>query len=583
MQSTAQGGARLMRFRITLIIGLSILILIPFSALSHETVPGEIVVRLKSAAAAKSANPWSEVTRRLARALRQKTVAQAKVFATDETFAVVRISESKKSQAISALKADEAVAYAEPNFIYRAFETREERPSRVNAAPNDEFYSRLWGLSNTGQTDAAGQAGRPGADIGVEPIWARGIIGSKQIKVAVIDTGIAYDHPDLVDNIWTNPGEIAGNRIDDDQNGFVDDVHGWSFAPQGPENTTSEGDPRDDHYHGTHCAGTIGASGNNGIGIAGVSWQVTLVPIKFLDHKGSGSLAGAVQSIQYATRVGVQIMSNSWGGGAYSQSLYDVIAEARDKGIVFVASAGNNASDNDESPSYPATYAIDNIISVAASDNMDRVARFSNYGRRTVHVAAPGVKILSTAPANEGGYKTLSGTSMAAPHVSGIVALLLAQDPTRTYSQIKNTLIETSDRKHALTRKSVSGGRVNVENAFNNMVPSAPVGPSEDAWVDVKASIESVHPYAENSAIRYPISIPGAKYIRVVFEKAGVEKNFDFIRVLQANGDEIEAVTGEKSNYTTDYLEGDSATLVLESDETVNQYGFKVAKLQAVF
>jgi thermitase len=578
----------------TLILGALILILVPLASFGRpqkqasriESVPGELVVRLKQRRADKAAqvSTWNEVARRLGAKLTMKNAPKAELFATDSSFAVIRVSESQKARAIRALTADAAVAYAEPNFIYHASTLSPDAFSPNAFSPNDEHFGQLWGMSNTGQTDAAGQVGRSGADIHVESAWARGITGSRDIRVAVIDTGVDYRHPDLVGNIWTNPGEIAGDGIDNDGNGFIDDVHGWNFATQGEGGTAVvANDPWDDHYHGTHCAGTIGGNGNNGIGVAGVNWQVTIVPVKFLDYQGSGSLAGGVQAIQYATRLGVQVMSNSWGGGAFSQALYDAIAESRAKGILFVAAAGNDSNDNDRNPSYPASYALDNIVSVAATDNLDRVAKFSNYGQTRVHVAAPGVKIFSTVPERMGLYKTLSGTSMATPHVSGIAALLLSANPSQSYADLKRTLIATSDRTHSLSRKSVSGGRVNVENALNGTVPPAPSGPDESQWVDVAAQIESPHPYALNQVYSYPVSVPGARYLRVVFESIDVEEGFDWISVKQGNGDEIERITGTRSQAVSDYLEGDSATLVLESDQTVTQGGFRVAKLQAIY
>ena len=219
---------------------------------------------------------------------------------------------------------------------------------------------------------------------------------SANVLVGVIDTGVDYNHPDLAANIWTNPGEIAGNGIDDDGNGYIDDVHGYDFV-------NNDGDPMDDNGHGTHFSGTIGGVGNNGIGVAGVNWNVKIMALKFLDSGGSGSTANAVAGVQYATMMGVDVTSNSWGGGGFSQALYDAIDAAGAANIAFVAAAGNNGANNDTSPAYPAAYDLPNIISVAATDDNDELASFSNYGAASVDLGAPGVDILSTLPGNQYG------------------------------------------------------------------------------------------------------------------------------------------------------------------------------------
>jgi len=258
----------------------------------------------------------------------------------------------------------------------------------------------LWGLHNTGQT-----GGGSDKDIDGPEAWDL-LTGSKDVLVGIIDTGIDRNHEDLSENMWTNPNEIAGNGVDDDQNGYIDDIHGWDFY-------NNDNNPHDDNSHGTHCAGTIGAVGNNGKGVVGVSWKVSMVGLKFLGGSGGGYLSDGIKSIAYATKIGVDLTSNSWGGGGYSSSMKTAIDEAAAAGIGFVAAAGNHAGDNDAYPSYPASYESENVISVGAHDHFAKSAYFSCYGKTSVDLFAPGVNILSTIPGN--GYASYSGTSMAHP------------------------------------------------------------------------------------------------------------------------------------------------------------------------
>jgi subtilisin family serine protease len=343
-------------------------------------------------------------------------------------------------QAIARMQGNPRVRVAEPNYIVHA-----------TLAPTDPQYPNLWGLHNTGQN-----GGMPGADIDAEHAWNVGT-GARSVKVAVIDTGVDYNHPDLAANIWTNPGEIPGNGVDDDHNGFVDDVHGWDFA-------NGDHDPMDDVGHGTHVSGTIGALADNVIGVAGVNWQVTIIPVKFLGNDGSGTVADAITAIDYATSVGARVMNNSWGGGAYSQLLLDAINRAGAAGSLFVAAAGNATNDNDNFPSYPASYDAPNIVSVAALDRNDHLASFSNYGHASVDLGAPGVSILSTLPG--GNYGTFSGTSMATPHVSGVAALVLSVAPNLSVSQLKQRLMQSTVPIPSLTGITVTGGRLNAARAL---------------------------------------------------------------------------------------------------------------------
>lgn len=346
-------------------------------------------------------------------------------------------------EAVKKLKNNPNIEYAEPNYIVNTFET----------IPNDVSFPELWGMHNTGQ-----DGGTADADIDAVEAWDAAT-GSDDIVVAVIDTGIDYNHPDLAQNIWNNPSEIAGDGIDNDGNGFIDDIHGWDFY-------NSDSDPMDDRYHGTHCAGTIGAEGNNGIGVAGVNWNVKMMPVKFLGADGSGTTEAAVQSVIYAAAMGADIMNNSWGGGDYSQALFDAISLANDMDILFVAAAGNLTSNNDLIDNYPSNYGVPNVIAVAATDNNDTLAFFSSYGLATVDLSAPGVMIYSTVL--NGGYAYLSGTSMATPHVSGVAGLIKSKYPNDDVSRIKSRILNNTDAAPSLAGKTVTGGRLNAFAALED-------------------------------------------------------------------------------------------------------------------
>src|SRR2546425_1067238 len=316
------------------------------------------------------------------------------------------------------------VLYAEPNWIVDA-----------QVVPSDPSFSSLWGLNNTGQS-----GGIPDADIDAPE--AGGITtGGSDVVVAVIDTGIDYTHPDLAANMFRNELDCNSNGIDDEGNGLVDVCFGIDTA-------NNDSTPMDDANpgHGSHVAGTIGAVGNNAVGVVGVNWTVRLMACKFLSATGSGSTADAIDCLEYVKLMkdrGVNIVatSNSWGGGGFSQALFDAIEAHLHRGILFIAAAGNAnpGSNNDTKPFYPAAYYLPNVISVAATTRTDALASFSNFGRRTVHLGAPGQEILSTTPGNT--YSSLSGTSMATPHVTGVAALLKAQDPARDWRALKIVIL----------------------------------------------------------------------------------------------------------------------------------------------
>jgi len=326
----------------------------------------------------------------------------------------------------------------------------------LQSTPDDPGFLSQYGLSNVAL---------PGADISAEEAWSV-TRGSRKVLVGVIDTGVDYMHPDINPNYWVNTGEYGrdsrgrdkrNNGIDDDGNGYVDDYKGWDFY-------SNDNDPMDKHKHGTHVAGIIGAKGNNGKGITGVSWSVSLVGLKVFSDNGRYTRTDAlVSAINYASRMGISITNNSWGSNIYSRSIKDAVSLAESKGHLFVAAAGNESSNNDSRPFYPASYELSNIISVGASNSRDQLASFSNYGHNSVDIAAPGDDIYSTLPGGRYGY--LSGTSMAAPFVAGVAALIKSQNSSRSAASIKSKIFNGADSVRNLNGRIRSSKRLNAYKA----------------------------------------------------------------------------------------------------------------------
>ncbi|QYK00963.1 S8 family serine peptidase [Shewanella psychrotolerans] len=359
---------------------------------------------------------------------------------------------SDVEQAIKVISRHPAVKYAEPNYVIKAA-----------GAPDDPDFVSLWGMNNTGQ-----DGGTADADIDAVEAWDV-TTGNSSVVIGVIDSGVDYNHPDLQGNIWTNPNEIPGNGIDDDGNGVIDDIHGFSAL-------NNDGDPMDSNSHGTHVSGTIGAKGNNGVGVVGVNWDVTIVSCQFLDAGASGSTEGAIACIDYMTDlkvnhgVNIKATNNSWGGGGFSQALKDSIESAGEAGILFFAAAGNDAVDNDVEPHYPSSYDSDVVMSIASTDRDDNMSTFSQWGLTSVDMGAPGSAILSTTPGNS--YATYSGTSMATPHMTGAAALVWSINPDLSPVEMKQLLMDSGDSNAALTGKTVAGTRLNVANALDVADPS---------------------------------------------------------------------------------------------------------------
>ena len=544
---------------------------ITFVFAGSRSVPGEMIVKLKKGVSKEkflNTVRGVEIEREI-----------------NLSYGILYVVKSKLlvEKALINLNRSVVVEYAEPNFIYSIVKPIKEYSlheilnfdnKEFSYTPNDPKFSSLWGLNNTGSNDPGRfSGGIVGADIKALAAWELHR-GSDKIKVAVIDTGIDYDHPDLKENMWVNELELNGEvGIDDDGNGYVDDIYGYDFA-------NNDGDPKDGHNHGSHCAGSIGAVHDNGIGVAGVTSRVSLVAIKFLDDSGSGSSEDAIRSIDYATKLGVDVMSNSWGGGGFSEALKEAIEHAHSKGIIFVAAAGNDSANNDSSPHYPSNYEVDNVIAVAAHNSKDNLASFSCFGKSTVHIAAPGKNILSTTKNNT--YSSYSGTSMATPHVSGAVALLLSYEGKMAPAEVRERVMWTSDPVRAYRRKLISGGRLNAYNLLTNFRPER-IEPDPSAWISMPIDIfESSHPYLINELMEREVNIAGAKYIRVVVKKFDVEKKFDPINIIDKDGNTVESISGSGEDYKSEYVEGDSLKINFKSDFSLVKWGFVIDSVEYI-
>jgi thermitase len=541
-----------------------------------EHVPGEIVVKFKEG------KEKSFLSNKSLSSL--GIMGSRSVKLSYGNLTVLKVSENKSLESVlKTIQANTDVVYAEPNFIYRVNPIRENNlvSKRLQkspftdftaAIPDDQKFGQLWGLRNTGSNEPKGTAGVEGSDVNALNAWDI-TKGSKAVLIAVIDTGVDYNHPDLKENIWTNEKELNGKPgVDDDGNGYIDDIHGYDFA-------NNDSDPMDGNDHGTHCSGTIGAIHNNQVGVAGVMGDVSIVAVKFLGDDGSGSLEAAVKAIDYATTLNVDLMSNSWGGGGRSQSLLDAIQRASDKGIIFTAAAGNSSSNNDASPSYPASYETPNMVAVAATTAQNGLASFSSYGRTSVHIGAPGHNILSTIPG--GKYDVFSGTSMATPHVSGVLGLLLAKEGRMPHSVMRERLTMTGVPVAALRGKTQTASRIDAYNLLTDTRPERS-GPKNDAWKSLSLSdkVESAHPYVDNAKTTKTITIPGAKYLRVKVAKFDLESGYDYVRIADGAGNTIEKVTGTGEKYTTDYIEGNTVTIDFVSDRSINKWGYLIEEIE---
>ena len=394
-----------------------------------QYVPGQIIVGFNDI-----------VDMQIAEGLTERVDGRIVQLDTGNHMMLVEISDQfTVTEAISRVEDQFGVAYVEPNYVVHLF-----------ATPNDPSFSQQYGLTKIDAPDA----------------WDI-TTGDAAIVVADTDTGMDLDHADLAGNLWNNPGEIAGNGVDDDGNGFVDDVHGWDFSnnDNDPNDQTSFTNPG----HGTHTAGIIGAVGNNGTGVSGVNWDVSIMVVRMINQFGSGDVFTAAQGINYAVENGARVINASWGGFPANTTMKNAMDNALSEGVLLAIACGNGnlfgiGQDNDSTPILPASYPHDNIISIAATNSSDAKTGFSNYGRASVDLAAPGSSVLSTTPNNN--YQEMDGTSMSAPMVAGAAALVLASDPSLTVLELRERLLGSVDRISAMTGRCTSQGRLNVYRAI---------------------------------------------------------------------------------------------------------------------
>lgn len=412
----------------------------------QEFVPGEVLVKFTSGLAAAKRGG---ILRSVNAVVSEKIVTQAmRNNGDNEGLTLVKTSMTTPA-AVAAFRSSPGVEYAEPNYYYYH-----------DAVSNDPLYTNgsLWGMYGDG-TSPANQYGSQAGEA-----WAAGHTGSNTVYVGVIDEGAQWAHEDLAGQIWTNQFDPV-DGIDNDGNGYKDDIRGWDFNRN--DNSTYDGTTDD---HGTHVSGTIGAIGGNAKGVVGVCWNIKIISLKFLGG-GGGTTANAIKAVDYATdlktRHGLNLVAtnNSWGGGGFSQGLKDAIDRANAANILFVAAAGNNGTNNDATPSYPASYTSANIIAVAALTSSGALASYSQYGATSVDLGAPGSGVYSTLPNNAGNkYGSYSGTSMATPHVTGGVALYASTHPGSSAATIKSAILGSTVATASLSGKCVSGGRLNVSS-----------------------------------------------------------------------------------------------------------------------
>jgi thermitase len=576
-------------------IVMGVILLISHSLLAGQTARnGEYVVKLDLDSPSFSKQETTNILQ-TAFGGKENFISQ-KALSEDRVF-LVKVKNEVLIQKV--LKNNPEISLIDPNFIIRSFSNEEVLD--FDFIPSDERFTQQWGFYNTKQRLDQRYEMTRGADMKILEAWnaePRSIDAARDIIVAVIDTGINKKHEDLKENLWKNPGEFGAwrpqsqddvdrapgcwdkscNMLDDDGNGLVDDIHGWNWVKFSTENSGSS-DFHDDQGHGSHCAGVIGAK-HNQVGVSGINNKVQLMALKFLSKKGEGTLAGAIEAINYAVEKRADIINASWGGSQYSKILHETITRAGHSGTMFVAAAGNSSLNNDFFSSYPANLArVPGLTSVAATEFNNQRAYFSNYGRRNVHLSAPGHVIMSTVLGKRG-YNYMSGTSMAAPHVSGLAAMMIGLYPekfSRKPEALKRYLMQTSTRTTSLNWQLASGGFVNAHNAVMGIVPVGNTKPEgTSGWKTRRASFRSTHPYEPDTNQTFEIKSRGAQWMRLKFGKYSLEEGVDQVELYDAEGNLFDTLTGIGENSLSRSVKGDKIIVKFKSDSNVNDWGYEI-------
>ncbi|MFZ5950186.1 MAG: S8 family peptidase [Candidatus Rifleibacteriota bacterium] len=469
----------------------------------------------------------------------------------------------------------------EPFDAGREYSMQDIQTDRTGQFPDDPFFDKQWHLENRGQPDDKEQIGIPGCDAGVREAW-QCWQPKQDIILAILDSGLDLQHEDIDPAIlWTNPGESgtdsngqnkATNGIDDDNNGYIDDLHGYNFV-------RNCGDIQDDQYHGTHCGSIICATTNNGTGLAGMNPRLKIMVVKIFGLGGTLYGKEIAQAVKYAVDNGAKVLSNSYGTPSYQEDMLAGIKYAHEKGALFVCASGNSRKDlnNSEEYDYPSCYGVENQLVVGATDNCDR-STFANYGTN-VEIAAPGLNIFSLMPKNK--YRSFSGTSQACPQVAAAAAMVWCQNPSWTWKEVKNALLQGADQVYGLGRYVKNGLRLNVANSLKGLTGKRLPEYDFSTWKSDETEIESEHPYWNEKEELYSVEVPNAKCFRVHFEKIEMDHHGDLLQImLPGNESPLEIINGRFTDSWSEVIEGNQAEILLLSDKYVGGYGFKIDKIQ---
>lgn len=458
-----------------------------YGQVTHDYVPGEIIVKLRSKSKTLQAQAF------IGKAVAEKGMSLKGSWTGLNMHQFALKAGDSVEKTIAELQNDPDVEFAEPNYIIRQADFAREGEQ---VAMSDVQAQAVNDVTTFAQT---------GAPIGLSSSWSNQTAGKAPAVVAVIDTGLDASHPVFASTnaVWTNVGEIPGNGIDDDNNGYIDDVHGWNFV-------ANNNNPMDDEGHGTHVSGIVLGVSQDITATTLRTASVQIMPLKFLDSTGSGSTSDAIKAIYYAANNGAKVLNNSWGGGGFSNSLLTAIAYSYDKKVVFVAAAGNAANNNDSSPTYPANYNVPNLISVAATTDTDAWASFSNYGSQTVHVGSPGNSIYSTFPNSQ--YGRASGTSMATPFISGLAALMVREQPSMNGYQVKNLIFSSAQSIASLQTRTTTKSRMNAASGLT--VSKTTVVAASQPTYDVSS-------YRSPSAVDAEQAVPACGLVKAIYDSSG--------------------------------------------------------------